>query len=525
MGRFCRYRDAAVCGRLCTTVHGNTRSRARAERGGDTLVTKRPLIGDRGFTVVEFVAAAAILLIIAMGVMSVFGYATQASQNSAVRVDALNLANERLELVRNLPYDEVGVINADGTPPDIPGAIETPVEIDGEYVVDTDVSWARDPDTGRALYKEVLVTVRWGEDSGSRVQLSSNIFGKSSLVNTGDLSVLALDAETNAAMTGVAVVITPVSGAARSTATDDAGEAFYGYLSTGEYQLQCTKAGYIYDYAALSSVNVAADLLTSVVVRLQRPSSARITVVDDSDVPIPGATVTLSRSGAPDRTATTSVSGAVDFDDLLIADYTATAVKDGYSQGSITVAIPAGGQALSQTIKLTARRGLVVRTSDSADVPVSGVTVNVRQSSWPSSHVSGSPLITSASGEVAFEGLANATYSVTVEKAGYTTQNRSVTYDGSNAPEVFVMAPIAEGSLLVRTVNNNGNARGGQSVRITGPDSYYLTGRTDSDGYLLVKGLQPGTYEVQYYRLGWQYQKQTSVTVSAGMQTYQELSW
>jgi hypothetical protein len=220
----------------------------------------------------------------------------------------------------------------------------------------------------------------------------------------------------------------------------------------------------------------------------------------------------------------------VDFDDLLIADYTATAVKDGYSQGSVTVAISAGGQALSQTIKLTARRGLVVRTSDSADVPVSGVTVSVRQSSWPFAHVSGSPRITSASGEVAFEGLANATYTVTVEKAGYTTQIRSVTYDGSNGPEVFVMAPIAEGSLLVRTVRQNGNARSNQWVRITGPDSYYLNARTDSSGYLLVEGLQPGTYKVEYqlewqYWLGWQYRKQTSVTVSAGMQTYQELSW
>ncbi len=493
-------------------------------------MTKRSRTGDRGFTVVEFVAAAAILLIIAMSVMSVFAYATQASQSSAVRVDALNLANERLELARNLPYDEVGVINADGTPPDIPGAIETPVEVGGRFVVDTDVSWARDPDTGRALYKEVLVTVSWGEDSDSRIELSSNIFGKSSLVNTGDLSVLVLDAETNEAMSGVAVVITPVSGTARSIATDDAGEAFYGYLSTGEYQLQCTKAGYIYDSAALSSVNVAADLLTSVVVRMQRPSSARITVVDDSDVPIPGATVTLSRSGAPDRTATTSVSGAVDFDDLLVADYTATAVKDGYSQGSVTVAISAGGQALSQTIKLTARRGLVVRTSDSADVPVSGVTVSVRQSSWPFAHVSGSPRITSASGEVAFEGLANATYTVTVEKAGYTTQIRSVTYDGFNGPEVFVMDPIVEGSLRLRTVKTNGQARENEKVRITGPDNYLLDDqRTDSSGYLLVEGLQPGTYKVeyQYVRGVWRYyyKDEMSVTVSAGMQTYQELSW
>lgn len=479
---------------------------------------------EQGFTVLEFVYAAVILLVVAMGVMAVFSYAAQSSQSSSTKVDALNLANERIELIRNLPYDDVGVQDTSGESVEIPGSVQTP-DVVGDYTVDTTVTWSRDPDTGRAEYKIVEVAVSWTRGLGGEVTVSSNVFGRSDLVNTGDLSVTVLDNDTNEPIENARVTITPSTGTARWLRTGEDGEAFFGYLGMGEYDVVVEYAGYIYDYVDISTVTVAPDLLCSFVVRMQLPSTIAVTAVDTTGTPLPNALVTLRRPGVPNQTLYTNTNGVAEFGNLLIADYTVTVEKSGYGQGSASANVSAGGQAVAVTVTMAPRNGLIVRAQDASGVAMPGVAVEVRGPSPATGNATGSPTTTASNGEASFNSLANGSYTITVSKTGFSPQTTTVAYDGSSVtPVTFTMTPILNGSLRVRTVGYTGSGKGSEYIRITGPNGYLLIARTDASGYYTVTGLAPGSYTVQSDWDGFRYDRTYSnIIISAGMQTYIEV--
>lgn len=479
---------------------------------------------EHGFTVLEFVYASVILLIVAMGVMAVFTYSVQSSQSSSTKVDALNLANERIELIRNLPYDDVGLEDASGEPVDIPGSVQTP-DVVGDYTVDTAVRWSRDPDTGRAEYKIVDVTVAWTTGLGGEVTISSNVYGKSDLVNTGDISVTVLDYDTSEPIENARVTITPSTGTARALRTSENGEAFFGYLATGEYTVAVDYSGYIYDYVDLSTLTVAPDLLSSFVVRMQLPSTVRVTVTNAGGDPISDALVTLRRPDVPNQTLYTDVNGVAEFGNLLVANYTVTVEKSGYGQGSADAIVSDVGQTADVLVTMAPRNGLVVRAQDESGVAMAGVTVEVRGPSPATGHAAGSPSTTASNGEASFDSLVNGSYTITVTKTGFSPQTTTVAYDGSSVtPVTFTMTPILNGSLRVRTVNSSGNGKGYEYIRITGPDGYLLIARTDSSGYYTVTGLAPGSYTIQSDWDGSRYNRTyNNIVISAGMQTYKEV--
>jgi type II secretory pathway pseudopilin PulG len=62
---------------------------------------KRFIRDDSGFTVVEYVIAAAILFIVSTGVMGALAYAATANASTAMRDQGLQVANQRMEQARN----------------------------------------------------------------------------------------------------------------------------------------------------------------------------------------------------------------------------------------------------------------------------------------------------------------------------------------------------------------------------------------------------------------------------------------
>ena len=72
---------------------------------------KRFMRDDSGFTVVEYLVAAAILFIVSTGVMGALAYASTANASTAMRQLGLEVANQRMEQARNLPYDSLGTTN------------------------------------------------------------------------------------------------------------------------------------------------------------------------------------------------------------------------------------------------------------------------------------------------------------------------------------------------------------------------------------------------------------------------------
>lgn len=70
-------------------------------------------MGERGLTMVEVIVAAAIFLVFALGVYRGFDTLRIAINQARYRALAADLANARFEIIKNLPYSEVGTIGGD----------------------------------------------------------------------------------------------------------------------------------------------------------------------------------------------------------------------------------------------------------------------------------------------------------------------------------------------------------------------------------------------------------------------------
>lgn len=68
-----------------------------------------------GFSLIEVVVASAVFAVLALGIFQAFGGVSDLANNAKAKVAAVNLANEQIEIARNLPYSEVGIVG--GWPP------------------------------------------------------------------------------------------------------------------------------------------------------------------------------------------------------------------------------------------------------------------------------------------------------------------------------------------------------------------------------------------------------------------------
>lgn len=457
---------------------------------------------DDGFTIMELVWSSMIMLIVVMGVYGVLTFAATATQASATRVTALNVANQRLEQARNLSYDNVGMTYADGTQGNPAGTILTPEVVDTRFTVATLVSWARDPVTHRALYKTIHVTVAWTEGRGGSVDVSTSIFGKSYIVNAGDLSVVVRDRDTDAILPAAQVTVTPQSGAARIVSSDATGEAFFGYLPSDTYAVTIVKGDYIFDPAVLGAVSVQSDLLTSVVAYAQHPSTVRVTVDDGASNPVSGSAVTLTAPSGALLTAYTNSSGVATFGNLLVGTYQVAARYTGRTTARGVVNVAAGGQTYDLPLSLAARSGLTVRVIDSSGVAVAGATVNVSGPSPSTAAVAGSPQLTASNGEISFGTLADGTYTLTATKTGMIdSAAMQVAYDGSSTTvPVLTLGLYQYGTLEIHIYDKNGNAvKSRTRVSVWGPNGYSANIRSDaqSKDVIVITQLSPGQYSVQ----------------------------
>jgi len=450
-----------------------------------------------GFTVLEFVYASAILLVVAIGVMGAMSFSAESTARSSARIAATNLANQRIEQARNLPYDDVGVTYSDGSYGDPAGTIKTPEVVDSRFTVSTSVTWARGTDAsntaeyGRALYKKIKVTVTGDSLGTGAVAVSTSIYGKSSLVNVGDLSIMVKDHDTGAPLAGASVIVTPASGTAHVVTADANGEAFFGHLPTGDYQVTVTKTGYIFDANVLSAVTVAPDLLTTVVAYGYVPSTLTVHVKDDKGVAVPGAAVTLTDSGDNQIGAVTTDSlGDARFTGLLADDFTISTTMAGYSPGTQLFPVTNGGTDYTTTVVLVASLGLRVQVVDGSGAPLTGATVSLKYYS-ASTDVAGSPKTSTSDGLVSFGSVSSAWYTATAQLSGYTGSSVSFWGTGSDQLVQIILSANTAGTLTVSTQSKNYSF----TVVSNPAGSYNSTFQTDKNGDASIT-LPAGTYTV-----------------------------
>ncbi len=434
---------------------------------------------SHGFTILEVVFVLVILSLSTLTIFSLFNLTLKMTWENKARIGATQLANKKLEIARNLPYDDVGTVGGivSGNIPET--EIVTLNNID--YTVYTNVVYVDDPfdgtfesdpiDTLTNDYKMVSVKVSWdSEFSTSPVEFYTNIAPKGVESNLGggtlvikvfNASGLAVD---NANIHIYSDVVSPTVD--MNTYSNAQGQLVLpGVLAADTaYEITVTKSGYstaqTYDTTVSlptpdkPHLTVFEGQTTSASFAIDQTANMTINVVDINDVALGNITLNiqgakrkgLDGEGDPvykfDEDDVSNASGVISLTNIEWDDYTITIdASSGYDINQTDPIMPVAILPLDNTtvtVKLepTADHSLLAIVKDINDQPVEGASVNV-------TNVDGydKTIITSSAGQAFFTPLTEATTTITVTKAGYDNYTNEFMVSGYTYEPVIMSIP------------------------------------------------------------------------------------
>jgi hypothetical protein len=158
----------------------------------------------KGMTIIEGLILLAIFIIVATAFYEGFILGTNHILNVKKRLLAVGIANEKMEILRSLPYDEVAV--SGGLPSGAIDPDELVVTSGNQFHILTAISYFDDPDDGTLAmstdsipndYKSAVIRVLWGGETAAETVILRSFFVPSGIETTaggGILSVNVIDA-------------------------------------------------------------------------------------------------------------------------------------------------------------------------------------------------------------------------------------------------------------------------------------------------------------------------------------------
>ncbi len=253
----------------------------------------------KGMTLVEVVIAAGVMVTVFFAIVTGFRLALVINTQVQAKTVAISLANERIEFIRSLDYDEIGTVG--GIPQGPIPQIATTTANNREYQIRTLIYWVDDPADGLGVddvnnittdYKEIKVEVNWsvGESEQSLFKVARiTPRGIETTEDGGSLLVTVYDAlfeplqgaEVRILNTNATTTIDTVR------MTNDTGVAlFAGAPPLSQYQIFVTRPGFSTDQTYVSTttnpnpntqpITVAAGETSSISFQIDRLSSLEI---------------------------------------------------------------------------------------------------------------------------------------------------------------------------------------------------------------------------------------------------------
>ena len=210
---------------------------------------------SRAFSLIEVLVSLLIIMILVSSVYSLINFSLQITADNKNNVQAISIANEKLEQIRTLPYDEIQITGI------VDGVLdETYEEVirNGKFDVYTSVIYVDDPYDGIqngtdstffADYKKVTVRVSWSSRNETKsVTMFSNIIPATEETSSGNgiLEIIVVNAD-GVPVSGATVhIVNPNVGTIADNITDSSGVFSYSPAEPGyeAYEVTVSKSGY-----------------------------------------------------------------------------------------------------------------------------------------------------------------------------------------------------------------------------------------------------------------------------------------
>ncbi len=231
--------------------------RFKISKKGFTLLRDKSLAG---FTLIDVLVGAALMLIVFLGIFGAYQLGLKVVGLSKTRIDATALANQQMEIIRNLPYESVGTKGAslpyaegvlDMATTTVRNNIGYTVNIHVNYVVDDADGLAAPEDDCYLDYKRVEVRVFWPGRFGGEIKLVTDVVPKNKVEETntclaqpgGILSVNVFDAYGQMVGFPLIEIFNPETEEEITSYSPSTGKYDFP-LATSTYKVVVSKSGY-----------------------------------------------------------------------------------------------------------------------------------------------------------------------------------------------------------------------------------------------------------------------------------------
>ena len=434
-------------------------------------------INKKGFTLIETLVGSAVFILIALSAYKAFGVLMDAAIESQAKLAATEVANERFEIIRNLPYTDVGILG--GLPVGKLTRTQTVTRDNFSFNVTTTIRSVDDPfdgtiggnpsDTSPADYKLADLDISCSNCKVFNPLKFTTLLAPRALetgITNGALFVQVFDAS-GVPVTGASLHIVNTQTNPDTIIdefTDNAGwiKIVDAVPGTNAYNITATKTGFSQDQtypigggAGANPVKpdstVATGQITQLSFAIDRTSTINVSAVDATCIALPSIGFSLTGTkliGTPSvlkypaHSFTTDSSGILTVPNLEWDTYSTLLTSASYDLAGTN---PLPSFALNpnevKALQLIAvphvNLALLVSVKDSQNVAIDGATVRLQKSGFDQTKTTNSGTCPTP-GQVFWNGLTSGTYTMTISKTGYQTsvtsfsvssgwQNRTVT--------------------------------------------------------------------------------------------------
>lgn len=435
---------------------------------------------QKGFTLIETLVGSVVFLLVALSSYKAFSVLMDAIFVSQAKIAATSVANEKFEIIRNLPYTDVGIIA--GLPV---GKIQRDEVISKDnysFAVHTTIRSADDvfdgtiggdpSDSSPADYKLVDLDISCSNCKIFTPLKFTTLVGPHALETAsvnGALFIQVFDAA------GIAVQDASVHIINTQTdpdtiideTTDNDGWIRIVDAPTGvnAYNIAATKSGYTADQTYPLDGVAGADPLkpdatvviqevTQMSLSIDRVSSITVSTTDVLCVALPAIDFSLTGTkiiGEPavqkygTQNFTTDALGNYTISDLEWDAYSILLTSPLYDLAGINPfpafeLDPNENKDLQVVVLPHVDRALLVSVQDLTGIAIDGATVHLEKSGFDETKTTNTDLCATP-GQVFWSGLSNDTYTLTVSKTGYETSISPVTMSSSWQNQNIILAP------------------------------------------------------------------------------------